>query len=168
MALALTLAEKGRGRTNPNPMVGAIIVKSDKIIGQGYHKRVGLPHAEIAALKMAKERAKGGTLYVNLEPCCHYGRTPPCTDAVIESGIKKVVIGMRDPNPLVSGKGIRLLKRAGIEIVEGVLKKRSQKLNESYIKFMKTGRPFVLFKVGESLDGKIATAKIFSSSTYLS
>jgi diaminohydroxyphosphoribosylaminopyrimidine deaminase/5-amino-6-(5-phosphoribosylamino)uracil reductase len=159
MALALALAERGKGRTSPNPMVGAVIVKSDKIVGQGHHKRAGLPHAEIAALKMAKERAKGGTLYVNLEPCCHYGRTPPCTDAVIESGIKRVVIGMRDPNPLVSGKGIRLLQRAGIEVVEGVLKDRSQKLNESYIKFMKTGMPFVLLKAGESLDGKIATAK---------
>lgn len=159
MKLALTLAEKGRGRTSPNPMVGAVIVNKKRIVGQGYHRKAGLAHAEINALKQAKKRAEGATLFVNLEPCCHYGKTPPCTDAIIKSRVKRVVIGMRDPNPLVSGKGIGILKRAGIEIHLGVLEKECRRLNEAYIKFIKKEMPFVSLKVGESLDGKIATIR---------
>lgn len=159
MTLALEMAGKGRGRTSPNPMVGAVIVKRGQVIGKGYHKRAGLPHAEINALKKAGKEAEGGTLYVNLEPCCHFGKTPPCTDAVIKSKIKKVVIGMRDPNPLVAGKGIKMLKKAGIEVDEGILKKECKRLNEKHIRFIISKRPFVTLKVGESLDGKIATVK---------
>jgi len=159
MRLALELAEKGRGRTSPNPMVGAVIVKKNRIIGQGYHKRAGFPHAEIVALRQAKAEAEGGTIYVNLEPCCHYGKTPPCTDAIIKSRVKKVVIGMKDPNPLVSGKGIKILKKAGIEISDGILEEECRRLNEAYIKFIKSEKPFVTLKVGESIDGKIATRR---------
>jgi diaminohydroxyphosphoribosylaminopyrimidine deaminase / 5-amino-6-(5-phosphoribosylamino)uracil reductase len=159
MALALEMAEKGRGGTSPNPMVGAVLVKRDRIIAKGYHRRAGLPHAEVNALKMAGKEAEGGTLYVNLEPCCHFGKTPPCTDTIVKSKVKKIIIGMRDPNPLVAGKGVKILKKAGIEVAEGVLEKECKRLNEKYIKFITSKRPFVTLKVGESLDGKIATVK---------
>ena len=158
MRIALAQARKGRGRVSPNPLVGAVVVKGSRIVGTGYHHRAGTPHAEVHALAQAGQKARRADLYVNLEPCSHFGRTPPCVDAIIASRIKKVVIGMIDPNPLVSGKGILRLKRAGIEIVSGVLEEDCRKLNEVYIKYITRGVPFVIVKVASSLDGKIATA----------
>lgn len=157
MKLALSLACKAEGKTSPNPMVGAVIVKSGKVISRGYHKKIGLPHAEIVALKKAGSKAQGAHLYVNLEPCCHQGRTPPCTEAIIDAGIKKVVIGIRDPNHLVNGKGIRCLLKNGIEVVTDVLKEDCERLNESFLKYIRTKRPWVMLKSALSLDGKIAT-----------
>jgi len=157
MEIALELARRGKGRTNPNPLVGAVVVKGGKIVGKGYHKGVGLPHAEVNAIKDAGSKAKGGDLYINLEPCDHYGRTPPCTSAIIKAGIKRVFIGMRDPNPLVSGKGINRLRRAGIEVKTGLLKEGCRKLNEAYIKYITTKTPFVTLKMALTLDGRIAT-----------
>ena len=157
MKEALRLAVKGKGRTSPNPMVGAVIVKNNKIIGKGYHKKAGFPHAEIEAIRDAGEKAKGSRLYVNLEPCSHYGRTPPCSEAIIKSGIKDVIIGMKDPNPLVAGKGIRKLKKAGINIVHGIMGKECRAINEPYIKYIAKKLPYVTLKVAGSLDGKIST-----------
>lgn len=156
MQKALSLAKKGLFQTSPNPCVGAIIVKNNKIIGQGYHKKAGQDHAEIAALKNCKE-PKNATLYLTLEPCCHHGKTPPCTDEIIKSGIRKVVIAMKDPNPLVNGKGIQKLKNARIKIKTGILEKEAKDLNQAYAKYIKTGLPFVTLKIAMSLDGKIAT-----------
>ena len=158
MRRALELAGKAVGRTSPNPLVGAVIVKNGRLIAEGYHKKAGRPHGEIEALKKAGKRSKGAQLFVNLEPCCHQGRTPPCTKAIIESGIKEVFVGMRDPNPLVAGKGIRQLKRAGITVHSGLLKADCQRLNEVFVKFIETGVPFVTLKSALSLDGKIATS----------
>jgi len=158
MKRALALAAKARGQTNPNPLVGAVIVKNGKIVGEGYHVQAGAPHAEIVALERAREQAQGATLYINLEPCCHYGRTPPCTRAIIESGIKKVIISMLDPNPLVAGKGREELLGAGIQLEVGLLAEEAQRLNEVFIKYITTRRPFVILKAGISLDGKIATS----------
>lgn len=157
MQLALDLAFKAYGKTSPNPMVGAVIVKDGEIIGQGYHQKAGTFHAEIHALNEAGEKAKGATMYVTLEPCCHKGRTGPCTEAVIKAGIKKVYIAMLDPNPLVAGKGVARLNEAGILTEVGLLEDKAQKLNEIFITYMTKGRPFVLLKVAMSLDGKIAT-----------
>jgi len=157
MKKALRLAKRGRGRTSPNPMVGAVLVKKGRVIGEGYHQKAGEPHAEILALKQAGEHAKGATLYLNLEPCTHYGRTPPCTPSVIQSGVRRVVIGMKDPNPLVSGKGVESLKNAGIEVTVGILEKECQRLNEAFTKYIQTEEPFVILKVASTLDGKIAT-----------
>ena len=158
MRMALLLAEKARGRTSPNPMVGALVVKHGRIISEGYHKKAGTPHAEVIAIDKAGEKAAGSTLYVSLEPCCHKDkRTPPCTEKIISSGIRKVVIAMKDPNPKVSGKGIAELEKAGIVTIAGVLEEKSRKLNESYIKYITTGLPFVILKVAMTLDGKIAT-----------
>ena len=155
MRRALELA--ARGRTSPNPMVGAVVVKQGKVVGEGYHSRAGYPHAEVEALRQAGNKARSADLYVNLEPCCHFGRTPPCTDAIIQAGIKRVFVGMKDPNKQVSGKGLRALKAQGIVIVSGILKKECMKLNESFVKVMQTGMPFVIMKTAMSLDGKIAT-----------
>ena len=157
MSRALELARKGVGRTSPNPMVGAVVVKNGRVVGEGYHKKAGFPHGEIEALKKAGHKAKAAELYVNLEPCCHFGKTPPCTEAIIASGIRKVIVGMRDPNKLVSGKGFRQLKRKGIQVVTGVLGTECARLNEVFIKFIRTRRPFVILKTAISLDGKIAT-----------
>lgn len=158
MKRALFLAKKANWRTSPNPMVGAVIVKNGKIVSEGYHKKAGLPHAEAEAIINAKESLHGATLYVSLEPCCHKDKkTPPCTDAIINSGIKRVVIAMRDPNPKVSGKGIEILKSHGIEVIEGVLEQEAKKLNEFYIKYITTKTPFVILKIAMTLDGKIAT-----------
>ncbi len=157
MRRALELAQRARGRTSPNPMVGALVVRRGKIVGEGYHSRAGHPHAEIEALRRAGDKARSADLYVNLEPCCHFGRTPPCTDAIIQAEIKRVFVGMKDPNSQVSGKGLRSLKAKGIVVVSGVLKEECLKLNESFIKVMKTGMPFVILKTAMSLDGKIAT-----------
>lgn len=157
MRMALSLAKKGAGKTSPNPAVGAVLVKGGRVIGKGYHKKAGLPHAEIEAIKSAKEDVRGATLYVTLEPCCHWGRTPPCTDALKRAGIREVVIGHKDPNPKVSGKGISALKAAGIKAAVGVLEDKCRKLNEAYIKYITTGAPFVTLKLASSLDGRIAT-----------
>lgn len=157
MALALRLAEKGRGKTSPNPMVGAVLVKNGKILATGYHHRHGADHAEVDCLKKMKMKApKGSVLYVTLEPCCHTGLTPPCTDAILKSGVSHVVVAMRDPNPIVSGKGIRRLKRAGIRITEKILMDDAMRLNAAYITWRTQNRPLVILKAGMSLDGKIA------------
>lgn len=157
MRRAIDLARKAEGQTSPNPMVGAVIVKGGEVVGEGYHKQAGLPHAEIEALKNAGSKARGATMYVNLEPCCHHGKTAPCTDAIIKSGIKKVVVGMRDPNKLVAGKGNRVLRNAGIIVETGTLNKECKRFNEIFVKFIRDGKPFVILKAAISLDGKIAT-----------
>ena len=157
MKMAIELAKKGKGKVNPNPLVGAVIVKNGEIIGQGYHSKYGGNHAEIEAINNATDDVKGATIYVTLEPCFHYGKTPPCVDKLISSGISKVVIGHLDPNPLVSGKSIEKLKSLGIEVKVGVLEEECLKLNEVFIKYIKTKLPFVVLKSGVSLDGKIAT-----------
>jgi len=157
MSRALQLARKGEGRTSPNPLVGAVVVKNGRVVGEGFHKKAGAAHGEIEALRKAGNQAKGADLYVNLEPCCHFGKTPPCTRAIIAAGIKKVVIGMRDPNELVLGKGIRELKKSSIAVIDGVLKRDCERLNEVFMKFIQTRRPFVTLKSAISLDGKIAT-----------
>jgi diaminohydroxyphosphoribosylaminopyrimidine deaminase / 5-amino-6-(5-phosphoribosylamino)uracil reductase len=158
MWMALDLARQGRGRTNPNPMVGAVIVQGSEVVGSGYHHAAGTPHAEIIALEKAGEKADGSTLYLNLEPCNHHGRTGPCTEKIIKAGISRVVIAMQDPNPLVSGRGVARLTEAGIKVKEGVLEQKARRLNETFIKYITTGLPFVSVKVAMSLDGKIATA----------
>lgn len=158
MREALSLAEKGYGWTSPNPVVGALLVKNGRIIGRGYHKHCGENHAEVNAIISAGDSANGSTLFVNLEPCNHFGRTPPCTDMIIKSGIKEVVIAHKDPNPIVNGKGIERLRKAGINVRVGVLEETAKLLNEVYLKFIMKERPFVILKAGMSLDGKIATS----------
>lgn len=157
MRLALRLARKGAGWVNPNPMVGAVIVKDNEIIGQGYHEYFGGPHAEVNAVKSCKKSPRGATLYVNLEPCIHHGKTPPCADLILGEGIKRVVVAMVDPNPMMNGKGISYLKARKTEVTVGVLEPEAQKLNEIFTKFILTRKPFCLFKGAMSLDGKIAT-----------
>lgn len=157
MDLAFRLSLKGRVGTSPNPIVGALVVKDGRIIGRGYHERAGSPHAEAIALDGAGVKAKGATLYVTLEPCTHYGRTPPCTDKIIKSGIKKVIVGMIDPNPLNNGKGIGMLRHKKIKVEVGFLEDKLRKANEVFIKYITRKIPFVTVKVGQSLDGKIAT-----------
>jgi diaminohydroxyphosphoribosylaminopyrimidine deaminase/5-amino-6-(5-phosphoribosylamino)uracil reductase len=158
MRQALWLAEKGRGKVNPNPLVGAVIVREGKVVGEGYHGYYGGPHAERVALEQAGELAKGATLYVTLEPCCHYGKTPPCTEAILESGIRKVVAATMDPNPLVAGRGIARLSENGVEVSVGMLKEQSEELNRVFNHYMITGRPLVRMKYAMTMDGKIATA----------
>lgn len=159
MRMALRLAEKARGWTSPNPMVGAVVVKNGNVISRGYHHKAGEPHAEAIALKKAGEKAKGATLYVTLEPCSHTNkRTPPCTPLVLQSKVKRVVVSMIDPNLRVSGGGIKTLRKAGIEVTTGVLETEAKRLNEAYIKYITTGMPFVTLKIAQTLDGKIATA----------
>ncbi len=157
MRMALELAEKGRGKTTPNPMVGAVLVKNGRVIGQGYHKKAGTPHAEIHALRQAGSKARGSTLYITLEPCCHYGRTGPCSRAIISAGVKEVVYAITDPNPKVKGKGGRQLRQAGVIVRHGVMAKEASKINESYLKYLKTGRPFAILKLAMTLDGRIAS-----------
>ncbi len=157
MALALKLAEKGRGTTSPNPMVGCVLVKRGKIVGKGFHKKAGTEHAEVLAIRDAGIKAENATLYVNLEPCSHWGRTPPCTEKIMEARVHEVIIGTRDPNPFVHG--FKELKARGIKVKIGILEKESKMLNEHYTKWIKTRRPFVILKVAMSLDGKIATEK---------
>ncbi|MEW6086969.1 MAG: bifunctional diaminohydroxyphosphoribosylaminopyrimidine deaminase/5-amino-6-(5-phosphoribosylamino)uracil reductase RibD [bacterium] len=157
MRKALSLAEKGRGYTGPNPLVGAVLVKNGKIIGRGYHERFGGNHAEVNAIISARGSVKDSTLFVNLEPCSHFGRTPPCTDKIIESRIKKVIISHIDPNPIVNGRGLEKLKKAGINVETGILDREAKRLNEIYLKFISHKKPFVILKAGMSLDGKIAT-----------
>ena len=157
MGRALMLAKRGKGKTSPNPLVGAIVVKKGKIVGEGFHHRLGGPHAEIAALQRAGNRARGGTLYVTLEPCCHVGRTGPCTDAILASGIREVVVGMKDPNPLNAGRGIRTLKKGGVRLRVDILKNACRAINLPFLKYMTKKLPYVTVKVAQSLDGKIAT-----------
>jgi len=157
MRMAFDLAAKGKGSTSPNPMVGAVVVKGNRLIATGWHKRCGADHAEIVALKKAGGRARGAKLYVTLEPCFHYGRTPPCVDQVIDSGIREVVIGMVDPNPLTRGKSIAKLRRAGIKVRTGILRPDAERLNEIFVKYMRSQMPFVAAKCAQTLDGKIAT-----------
>lgn len=160
MTLALRLAARGRGKTSPNPMVGALVVKNGRIVGSGYHRGPGQPHAEILALKQAGPRAKGATLYVTLEPCCHlFKRTPPCVPAVVQSGVRQVVVAMTDPNPMVKGRGTAALRRAGITVTTGIAQEESAQLNHAYLHWVTTGRPYVILKAGMTLDGKVATAQ---------
>lgn len=157
MKLALEYAQKGCGWVNPNPMVGAVIVKDGRVIGTGYHQRYGGLHAERNALVACTEPPQDATLYVTLEPCCHYGKTPPCTEAILESGIRHVVIGSDDPNPLVAGKGIQILRQHGIEVTEGVLREACTALNEVFFHFIQTKTPYVVMKYAMTMDGKTAT-----------
>ncbi len=157
MWMALDLARQGRGRTSPNPMVGAVIVQNSEVVGTGFHHAAGSPHAEIIALQKAKEKARGATLYINLEPCNHHGRTGPCTEAIIKAGIGRVVAAMHDPNPNVTGNGLARLEEAGVKVKHGVLEDKARQLNEAFVKYTTTGFPFVGVKVAMSLDGKIGT-----------
>ena len=157
MWMALDLARRACGKTSPNPMVGTVIVRGGEVVGTGFHKKAGDQHAEIVALTEAGAKARKATLYANLEPCSHQGRTPPCTEAIIRAGIRKVVIATVDPNPLVSGQGIRILQEAGIKVKVGVLEDKARRLNEIFFKFITTKKPFVMVKAAMSLDGKIAT-----------
>ena len=155
MQMALDEAKKGLGRTSPNPAVGAVVVAGGKVVGQGYHKKAGTPHAEVHALASAGSAAKGATLYVTLEPCNHTGRTPPCTEAILRAGIASVVIGMSDPNPQVTGGGAGRLKAEGVEVCSGVLEQQCRALNHPFVKHSATGLPWVIMKAGISLDGKM-------------
>lgn len=157
MNLAIQLALRGTGHTSPNPLVGAVIVKNGRIIGQGYHARYGDLHAERAALAACSESPEGATIYVTLEPCCHHGKQPPCTDAIIESGIRRVVIGSRDPNPLVSGKGFRILREHGIEVTEDFMREECDAINAIFFHYIQTGMPYVTLKYAMTMDGRIAT-----------
>lgn len=157
MKRAIRLAKMATGHTSPNPLVGAVVVKDNTIVGEGYHHKAGEAHAEVHALDVAGEQAKGATLYVTLEPCAHYGKTPPCAKRVVESGITRVVIGSTDPNPLVAGKGIQILEVAGISVTTGICADECIKMNEHFFTFIQTHKPFVTLKSAMSLDGKIAT-----------
>jgi len=157
MKLAIDLAESGEGDVNPNPLVGAVVVNDGRIVGRGYHRQFGGPHAEIHALDEAGDAARGATLYVTLEPCCHYGKTPPCTDRILAAGIRRVVVATVDPNPAISGRGLATLRAAGVEVTEGVESEAALRQTEIFRKYITTGLPFVHLKLATSLDGKIAT-----------
>lgn len=157
MSLALELAQKGCGLVSPNPMVGAVIVKDDRIIGQGWHERYGQPHAERNALASCTVDPKGAEMYVTLEPCCHHGKQPPCVDAILAAGIRRVYVGSGDPNPLVAGKGIEILRMHGVEVIEHVLQDECDRINEVFFHFIQTKRPYVVMKYAMTMDGKIAT-----------
>lgn len=154
MNRARILADRGRGWVNPNPLVGAVIVKDGRIIGEGWHERYGGLHAERNAFKQCTEDPAGATLYVTLEPCCHYGKTPPCTEAVIENRIARVVVGLLDPNPLVAGKGIEILRKAGIVVETGVEEEKLREQNRVFLKYITTRRPWIVMKTAMTLDGK--------------
>lgn len=156
MQKALELAARALGRTSPNPVVGAVIVNNDQIVGEGYHQKAGTPHAEVHALRQAGDQAAGATIYVTLEPCSHFGRTPPCADALIEAGVKRVVIATLDPNPKVAGRGRQKLLDAGIEVETGIMEKQALQINEAFFKYIQTGIPFTALKTAMTLDGKIA------------
>jgi len=157
MRRALSLAGKGCRRVHPNPMVGAVLVRKGLLVGEGYHQRFGLAHAEMEAIQKAGKRAQGSTLYVNLEPCAHWGKTPPCAEAILRAGIRRVVCAMRDPNPLVSGKGFQILRKGRVPVTRGVLEEEARRLNRAFITWVKEKRPFVTLKAAASLDGKTAT-----------
>jgi len=158
MKMALREAVKARGRTSPNPLVGAVIVKNGRVVGRGYHKKAGTPHAEVNAIRDAGDEARGATIYVTLEPCNHQGRTPPCTEAILRGGLARVVIGMADPNPQVAGGGSRYLEDRGLEVCvcSGILDAECRLINRPFVKLVTTGRPWVIMKAGLSLDGRIA------------
>ncbi len=159
LARAIELADRGRGRTSPNPLVGAVVVRDGEVVGEGWHEELGGPHAEVNALAAAGDRAEGATLYVTLEPCCHEGKTPPCTGAVLDAGIARVVVGSDDPTEKASGRGLGILRDEGVDVVvaDGELAARARLLNQSFRKHARTGRPWVLFKSAMTLDGKVAT-----------
>lgn len=157
MQYALELAEEGLGSVNPNPLVGAVVVRDGEVVGQGAHREFGGPHAEVFALDEAGDRSKGATLYVTLEPCCHHGKTPPCTDRIIQAGIRKVVYAIDDPNPDINGKGAACLRENGVEVESGLLRALAEQQNEIFLTFARRGTPFVELKLAMSLDGKIAT-----------
>jgi len=156
MQRCFELAARGRARVSPNPMVGCVIVRDGRIVGEGFHERFGGAHAEANALRQAGGRARGSTVYVNLEPCSHYGKTPPCVHALLKAGVKRVVASTRDPNPVISGRGLAMLRRAGLKVNVGVLGSEAEKLNEHFYAFMRTGMPFVGIKIAQTLDGCIA------------
>lgn len=158
MKRAIVLARRGMGKTSPNPAVGCVIVKNGEVVGEGWHRRTGTPHAEVHALRQAGNGARGADVYVTLEPCAHYGKTPPCAAALVEAGARRVFAAMVDPNPKVSGKGADILRAAGIEVLTGLMEGESRRLNEPFIKYMTTGLPFVTLKSAMTLDGKTATA----------
>lgn len=157
MRRALELSKKAVGLVNPNPLVGAVIVKDNRIIGEGYHEYFGGPHAEVNAFKNAKEDVEGSTMYVTLEPCSHFGKTPPCADAIVKNKIARVVVGMIDPNPLVAGRGIEILRKNGIEVITGIMEKEIIKTNEIFVKYISSKQPFCIMKTAMTIDGKIAT-----------
>lgn len=157
MRRSLDLAGRARGRTSPNPMVGAVLVKNGEIVGEGFHAYAGSDHAEVVAIREAGAGAAGATLYVNLEPCCHQGRTPACVERIVQAGIRRVVAACQDPNPVVNGKGIAALREAGLSVDVGLLAEEAERLNEAFFTYIRTGRPFVILKAAASLDGKIAT-----------
>ncbi len=157
MTRALELAERGRGYVEPNPLVGAVVVRDGRMVGEGWHQRYGEAHAEVNALAAAGEAARGATLYVTLEPCCHHGKTPPCTDAILQAGVARVVAAMTDPFPEVAGKGLSILQAAGVTVVVGLGEKEARRLNAPYLKLLTTGRPYIHAKWAMMLDGKIAT-----------
>lgn len=157
MRRALRLAIRGQGSVEPNPMVGCVIARGDRVLGEGWHRRFGGPHAEVEALRACKSSPRAATAYVTLEPCCHFGKTPPCTDALIEAGITRVVAAMGDPFPKVRGGGVRKLRAAGIEVETGLLEPEARRLNAPYLKLQRTGRPWIILKWAQSLDGKLAT-----------
>jgi diaminohydroxyphosphoribosylaminopyrimidine deaminase/5-amino-6-(5-phosphoribosylamino)uracil reductase len=159
MARALGLASRAEGETHPNPMVGCVVVRDGRVVGEGYHRRAGGPHAEVLALERARSRARGATLYVTLEPCSHEGRTPPCAPLVVAAGVRRVVAAMRDPNPLVNGRGLAILRRAGLAVTVGVLEAEARALNERWIAAARLRRPYVLLKAAPTLDGRVATAR---------
>jgi diaminohydroxyphosphoribosylaminopyrimidine deaminase/5-amino-6-(5-phosphoribosylamino)uracil reductase len=156
MEMAYALAEKARGRASPNPLVGSVIVRNGVIVGTGYHREAGTPHAEVLALRQAGRRARGATIYITLEPCVHWGRTPPCVDTLLRSGLRRAVISASDPNPLVDRRGIARLRRSGMEVCCGLLKEKNARMNEAYAKYITRKTPFVTLKAALSLDGKIA------------
>ena len=158
MQQALSLAEKGRGKTRPNPMVGAVVVKSGRVVGKGHHAAAGKPHAEIVAMKAAGSACREATLYLNLEPCCHTGRTGPCTEAIMSAGIGRVVFAVKDPDPRVNGRGAAILRKAGIKVTSGVLKREAILLNDVYFGYHRLGRPFITLKSAQTIDGRIATS----------
>jgi diaminohydroxyphosphoribosylaminopyrimidine deaminase/5-amino-6-(5-phosphoribosylamino)uracil reductase len=158
MRLALREARRGLGRTSPNPAVGAVLVKRGRVVGRGHHARAGAPHAEVAAIRDAGARARGADLYTTLEPCDHFGRTPPCSLAILEAGVRRVYSGSSDPNPRVNGRGIRRLRRAGVEVETGLLREDCDGLNETWFRYIQSGRPHVTLKVAATLDGRIATS----------
>ncbi len=157
MERCLTLARQAEGRTAPNPMVGAVVVAGDRVVGEGWHARAGAPHAEVVALEQAGERARGATIYVNLEPCSHHGRTPPCTEAILRAGVARVVVGMGDPDPRVDGRGVARLREAGLEVLVGVSQDDCLELNRAFVTAKTHARPLVALKAGATLDGRIAT-----------
>lgn len=158
MRMALRLARKGAGRTSPNPAVGAVIVRSGRVVGRGYHRAAGLPHAEVEAIRDAGKAARGADLYVTLEPCCHFGRTGPCTEAILSAGILRVAAAMKDPNPRVAGKGMALLRKAGLQVDVGLLEEEAGSLNRPYCRWIVSGKPYVTLKLAISLDGRIAAS----------